>query len=208
LDKEKAIIIKVEEQKLYFFKEQSVYYYYCDNFDPVSRKSLVFNITTISMVSAIVGSLCNTIFGNQILQLIIFSNNLMARFALLIGLVILFYFLGNRYIQKNTRLPEVNNADIYWKSENYLEVLRSTYKGNSIIDITMILTGIFCIIFSTVFLFSGNLVALALNLVVSFTFILLVKAIRIKYEVSGTDLVFNYRITRKLLKKLKKEEMF
>lgn|GEM_PF-5149085 len=208
MDKEKAIIIKVEEQKLYFFKEQSVYYYYCDNFDPVSRKSLVFNITTISMVSAIVGSLCNTIFGNQILQLIIFSNNLMARFALLIGLVILFYFLGNRYIQKNTRLPEVNNADIYWKSENYLEVLRSTYKGNSIIDITMILTGIFCIIFSTVFLFSGNLVALALNLVVSFTFILLVKAIRIKYEVSGTDLVFNYRITRKLLKKLKKEEMF
>ncbi|WP_313259154.1 hypothetical protein [Lacrimispora sp.] len=106
------------------------------------------------------------------------------------------------------RYPEVSNADIYWKSENYLEVLRSTYKGNSIIDITMIFTGIFCIIFSTVFLFSGNLVALALNLVVSFTFILLVKAIRIKYEVSGTDLVFNYRITRKLLKKLKKEGMF
>ncbi|HCD45497.1 MAG TPA: hypothetical protein DEQ64_17555 [Lachnoclostridium sp.] len=138
----------------------------------------------------------------------IFLNNLIARFALIIILIVVIYFLVNFYIHKNMRYPEVSNADIYWKSENYLEVLRSTYKGNSIIDITMIFTGIFCIIFSTVFLFSGNLVALALNLVVSFTFILLVKAIRIKYEVSGTDLVFNYRITRKLLKKLKKEGMF
>jgi len=140
--------------------------------------------------------------------LTIFLNNLIARFALIIILIVVIYFLVNFYIHKNMRYPEVSNADIYWKSENYLEVLRSTYKGNSIIDITMIFTGIFCIIFSTVFLFSGNLVALALNLVVSFTFILLVKAIRIKYEVSGTDLVFNYRITRKLLKKLKKEGMF
>ena len=208
MDKEKAIIIKVEEQKLYFFKEERVYYYHCDEFDSVSRKSLVFNITTISIVSAIVGSLCNTIFGNQILQLIIFSNNLMARSALLIGLAILFYFLGNRYIHKNTRLPEVNNADVYWQSENYLDVLRSTYKAHNIIDITMIFTGIFCIIFSIVFLISGNLIALVLNLVVSFIFILLVSVIGVKYEISGTDLVFDYRITRKLLKKLKKEGTF
>jgi hypothetical protein len=140
--------------------------------------------------------------------LIIFSNNLMARFALLIGLVILFYFLGNRYIQKNTRLPEVNNADVYWQSGNHLDVLRSTYKAHNIIDITMIFTGIFCIIFSITFLISGNLIALVLNLVVSFIFILLVSVIGVKYEISGTDLVFDYHITRKLLKKLKKEGMF
>jgi hypothetical protein len=200
LDKKKAIIIKFEEQKLYFLKEGSVYYYHCGNFDSVSSKPSISIIATLSIIG--------TIIIRQLQYLTIFLNNLIARFALIIILIVVIYFLVNFYIHKNMRYPEVSNADIYWKSENYLEVLRSTYKGNSIIDITMIFTGIFCIIFSTVFLFSGNLVALALNLVVSFTFILLVKAIRIKYEVSGTDLVFNYRITRKLLKKLKKEGMF
>ncbi|WP_312503356.1 MULTISPECIES: hypothetical protein [Lachnospiraceae] len=200
MDKKKAIIIKFEEQKLYFLKEGSVYYYHCGNFDSVSSKPSISIIATLSIIG--------TIIIRQLQYLTIFLNNLIARFALIIILIVVIYFLVNFYIHKNMRYPEVSNADIYWKSENYLEVLRSTYKGNSIIDITMIFTGIFCIIFSTVFLFSGNLVALALNLVVSFTFILLVKAIRIKYEVSGTDLVFNYRITRKLLKKLKKEGMF
>ena len=200
MDKKRGIIIKFEDQKLYFLKEGSVYYYHCGNSDSVSSKPSVSAIATLCIIG--------TIIIRQLRNLNIFLNNLIARFVLIIVFIIVLYFLVNVYIHKNMRYPEVSNEDIYWKSGDYLEVLQSTYKGNNIIDIMMIFTGIFCIIFSTAFLFTGNLVALALNLVVSCTFILLVKSIRIKYEVSGTDLVFDYRITRKSLKKLKKEGMF